>query len=45
MELVNENRVNEFQAVINKLYQLVSDELGGTGTINILTKESPECAI
>ena len=45
MELINENRVNEFQAAINKLYQLISDELGGIGTINILTKESPECAI
>lgn len=45
MELVNENRANEFEAAINELCQLILHELGGTGTINILTKESTECAI
>jgi len=45
MELVNENRVKEFEEAINKLHQLILNELGGIGSINILTKQLPECEI
>ncbi|NLN49914.1 MAG: hypothetical protein GX154_12685 [Clostridiales bacterium] len=45
MELVNENRVEEFYIALNEAYQLVLDELGGKGSTAVLTKDSPECFI
>lgn len=45
MELVNAQRADEFRIALNELYKLVIDELGGNGTLSILTKEFPECVI
>lgn len=45
MELVNENRVDEFQIALKEAYQLIMDELGGRGSMAVLTKDSPECSI
>ncbi len=45
MELINENRTAEFTAAAESLYNLVLTELGGNGTQNLLTRQSPECPI
>ena len=45
IELVDEKRVNEFEAALNELAKLVEENLGGTFNIYILDKNNKEIVI
>ena len=45
MELINEHRAAEFAAAADRLYHLIIDELGGSGVMDIIRKDHPECAL
>lgn len=45
MELINKNRVDDFNMALNELHELVIEKLGGSGSISILKKDCPECEI
>lgn len=45
MELIDENRKEEFKKAIEELQKLVEDELGGKCLQNIINKKTPQCEI